>query len=231
MSRTIEVEVGGSSMDAYVEMPEGDGPHPGVVLCFHRGGMDAFTHDRVEKLANAGYAAIAPDMYHRHKGQEAGEAVKHRHDDEVIADIGAALDWLRAQPNVDGNRIAIMGHCMGGRTAFVGACAYPDAFKGVVTYYGGGMFAGWGDGPSAFDRLSSLKCPVVGFYGNNDTNPAPADVDKIQAALKEYGIPYEVHRYDGAGHAFQGWPQPAKYHEKAATESWARTIEWLGETV
>jgi carboxymethylenebutenolidase len=231
MSRIIELNVGGGRMDAYVEMPEGDGPHPAVILCFHRGGMDAFTYDRVEVLAKAGYVAIAPDMYHRHKGQDAEDAVKHRLDAEVIADIGATLDWLRAQSNVDANRLAIMGHCMGGRTSLLGACAFPDAFKGVVTYYGGGMFAPWGEGPSCFERLSALKCPVIGFYGNDDTNPSPEHVAKIRAALDGFGVPYEVHQYDGAGHAFQGWPNPAKYREGPAKESWARSLEWLGENV
>ena len=101
----------------------------------------------------------------------------------------------------------------------------------MVTYYGGGMFSPWGEGPSAFERLPDLRCPVIGFYGNEDTNPSPEHVDKIQAELKRLGIPYEVHRYDGAGHAFQGWQNPEKYREGPATESWARSLEWLGEHV
>jgi carboxymethylenebutenolidase len=232
MSQTIQIDVGGDAMDLYVAGPDSAGPHPAVLVCFHRGGMDAFTRERVDLLAEAGYVAVAPDFYHRRRGESAEEAVQHRRDEDVIADIAAAVGWLHAQNRVDDGRIAIMGHCMGGRVAFLGACALPDAFAGVVTYYGGGMFSAWGEGgPTAFERLPALRCPVVGFYGNDDTNPSPEQVDRIRAELKRLGIPYEVHRYDGTGHAFQGAQSPEKYREGPAKESWARTVAWLGETV
>lgn len=229
MQRTIRIDVAGGAMEACVAGPEAGGPHPAVLLCFHRGGIDEFTRDRIDRLGEAGFVAIAPDLYHRQKGGPADEAVKHRRDDDVIADLRATAGWLQAQAHVDNARIAIMGHCMGGRVALLGASVLPDAFAGVVTYYGGGMFDAWGeDVPTAFERLPGLRCPVIGFYGNDDGNPSPEQVDRLQAELKRLGIPFEVHRYDGAGHAFQGFA-PDKHRAAPARESWARTLAWLSE--
>lgn len=230
MSRTVQIDVAGDAMDAYAAGPESGGPHPAVLLCFHRGGMDDFTRDRIDRLGEAGYVSLAPDFYHRHKGKTADEAVTHRRDDEVVADLRAAVGWLRTRSHVDDARIAIMGHCMGGRVSLLGASVLPDAFAGVVTYYGGGMFTAWGEGgPTAFERLADLRCPVIGFYGNDDTNPSPEHVDRLRAELKRLGIPFEVHRYDGAGHAFQGFSD--KRREAPARESWARTLAWLAERI
>lgn len=229
MPRTIRIDVAGSAMEACIAGPEAGGPHPAVLLCFHRGGIDGFTRDRIDRLGEAGFVAVAPDLYHRQKGSSADEAVKHRRDDHVIADLRATVGWLQAQPHVDDARIAIMGHCMGGRVALLGASVLPDAFAGVVTYYGGGMFDAWGEGgPTAFERLPGLRCPVIGFYGNDDGNPSPEQVDRLAAELKRLGVPFEVRRYDGAGHAFQGF-DPDKHRAGPARESWARTLAWLSE--
>jgi carboxymethylenebutenolidase len=62
MERTDSVVVDGSGMDVYVALPDGAGPHPGVLVTFHRGGLDQFTIDRVDRLAEAGFAACAPDF-------------------------------------------------------------------------------------------------------------------------------------------------------------------------
>jgi len=230
MPRTIRIDVGGDAMTACVAGPETGGPHPAVLLCFHRGGIDAFTEDRIDRLGDAGYVAVAPDLYHRRKGESADEAVRHRKDDDVIADLRATVGWLRAQSQVDESRIAVMGHCMGGRVSLLGASVLGDAVAGVVTYYGGGMFTAWGEGgPTVFERLAGLRCPVLGFYGNDDTNPAPEHVDRIAAEFARIGVAFEAHRYDGAGHAFQNFDNPDKYRPGPAAESWQRTLDWLAE--
>lgn len=228
MERTDTVAVDGSDMDVYVALPDGRGPHPGVLVAFHRGGMDEFTIDRVDRLAEAGFAACAPDFYHRRKDEPADEAVKHRNDAEAIADMRAAVAHFRSVPEVDGERLALVGHCMGGRLAFLGASALNDAFRACVPYYSGGMFAAWGNGPTAFDRLKDLRCPVMGFFGNDDSNPSPADVDRFEAELARLGVPYVFHRYDGAGHAFQNFIAPDKYRAGAAQDSWDKTLAFLG---
>ena len=55
----------------------------------------------------------------------------------------------------------------------------------------------------------SIACPVIGFFGLDDTNPSPADVDTIDAELTRHGKAHEFHRYAGAGHAFLTSPTPS----------------------
>jgi carboxymethylenebutenolidase len=196
---------------------------------FHRAGIDAFTKDRVDRLAAAGYAAAAPDLYHR-LPDDMDEAVKMTSlkDVEVLADVQATVDHLRGLGTVDTERIAILGHCMGGRTAFLGAAANP-AFRAAVIHYCGNMFKPWGDGvPAPFDRLSGLKGPVIGFFGNDDKNPSPSDVDKIDSELTRLGVRHEFHRYDGAGHAFQNFVRADVHRPAAAEDSWSKGLAFLG---
>lgn len=228
MERTDKVMVDGGEMDVYVALPDGPGPFPGVLVTFHRGGMDQFTIDRVDRLAEAGFAACAPDFYHRRKGEPAEEAVKHRQDADAIADLKATVAHLSGLAQVDDARLAIVGHCMGGRVAFLGASAMPDTFRACVPYYSGGMFAPWGNGPSAFERLKTLRCPVMGFFGNDDANPSPADVDRIEVELARLGVAYVFNRYDGAGHAFQSFDRPQVYRAGPAQDSWDKTLAFLG---
>jgi carboxymethylenebutenolidase len=227
MGRWDQVESGGGKMDVYVAVPEGDGPHPAIILAFHRTGMDSFTTDSADRLAAAGFLTAAPNFYHRHKEMDADGAVKRRDDAEVTADLVATIAHLATLDEVASGRPVLMGHCMGGRIAMLGAVALPDAFDLCVVFYGGGVMSAWGEGPSVFDRFDRIKCPVYGFYGNEDGNPSSDDVDRFDARLSELGIEHVFHRYDGAGHAFQN-PLHGKmgYRPEIAERGW-KTVTGL----
>ena len=227
-SRTVTVTVGGNPMSIYLGVPEGNGPFPGVVVMFHRAGIDAFTRDRVDRLAAAGYVAAAPDLYHRlpETMDEPTKMVSLK-DVEILADVQATADYFGEIRIVRGDRLAILGHCMGGRMAFLGGAANPS-FRASVIYYCGNMFKPWGEGvPTPFDRLAGLKGPVIGFFGNDDKNPSPDDVTKIDQALTKFGIPHEFHRYDGAGHAFQNFVRDDVHRPAQAADAWAKTLAFL----
>ncbi len=64
MGTTIDFSIGDIQTTAYAAVPDGAGPFPGVVVAFHRDGIDPFTHWIVDDLAANGYAAIAPNSYH-----------------------------------------------------------------------------------------------------------------------------------------------------------------------
>lgn len=224
------VEVNGSPMRICVAAPEGDGPHPAVIVMCHIGGLDAFTEDRVERLAAAGYAAAAPDIFHYHEWIEEKEARRATlRDEKIIDDIEAAIAHLELTERVDPDRIAIMGHCMGGRTAMLGAGNIPRLGP-LVIYYGGRTMLSWGGvGPTPFERIPHVKGPVIGFFGMDDTEPSPEDVDKIEAEMKRHGIACAFHRYEGAGHAFQNFLSTERYREEAANDSWEKTLRSLGD--
>ncbi|HSS62895.1 MAG TPA: dienelactone hydrolase family protein [Gammaproteobacteria bacterium] len=228
MARFDEIEVNGSPMRICVASPGGDGPHPAVIVMCHIGGLDEFTTDRVDRLAAAGCVAAAPDVFHYHDWIEDKEARRASlRDKSIIDDIEACIAHAENVEAVDGKRLAILGHCMGGRTALLGAGNIPRIGP-LVIYYGGRTMISWGgDGATPFERIRGVKGPVIGFFGLDDTEPCPEDVDKIEAEFKRHGIPCEFHRYRGAGHAFQNFLSPDRYREAAANDSWEKTLSFL----
>ena len=232
MAELVEVEVDGSPMRICTASPSGDGPFPAVLVTIHGGGIDDFEFDLADKLASEGYISAAPDIFHRQpEGLDRTAKREALTDDGLIADANAGVAWLESTGRADLGRAAILGHCMGGRHAYLGASVNP-VYRCVVAYYGGNMFVPWGhDGLSPFDRLSNLKVPVIGFYGNDDVNPSPDDVNKIDAELDKLGVTHEFHRYDGAGHAFQNFMSDESYREGPTKDSWSRTVAFLKQHI
>lgn len=225
MASIETITSGGEPMDVYVAMPEGTGPFPAVMLAFHRGGIDDFTKDRADRLAGEGFIAAVPDLFHR-MPPDTENPLPLLNDKHIVEDIAATVDYLKGMPECNG-KLAIGGHCMGGRIAFLGAAVNP-AFEAAVVYYSGNMFKTWGEGDQTpFELLSGIKGPVIGFFGNEDKNPSPEDVTKIDEELTRLGITHEFHRYDGAGHAFQNFLSDAQYREEAEKDSWSKTLDFL----
>jgi carboxymethylenebutenolidase len=228
MADFATVNVGGSPMRILHTTPAGPGPHPAMVLMFHRGGFDGFTDKVADDLAAAGYVVAAPDVYHYPPVHDKAEDNAFPVDPEIIADIGATLEYLASRGDVDMRRLGIIGHCMGGRMSFLGASTHPQ-FKACVAYYSGNMFKPWGDenGPTPFDRLKDMKAEVAGFFGNDDQNPSPDDVAKLDAELTRLGIKHGFNQYDGAGHAFQNFLSDERFRPDQTADSWAKTVPFL----
>ena len=130
MGSTIDFTIGDVKTTAYVAVPDGAGPFPGVVLGFHKEGIDAFTKWAIDDLARNGYAAIAPNHYHILPSLDDIERRKEFLDDkQLTADLKASADWLVRDGKADAGRIGMMGHCMGGRTTWVGLVSLPGVFK------------------------------------------------------------------------------------------------------
>lgn len=231
MARTDTITVNDSEMRIYLGLPEGPGPFPSIILMCHIGGLDAFTEDRIDRLAAAGYAAAAPDIFHYHDWfEDRNERRASLRDDAIIDDINATLAHLDASAETDPARTAIMGHCMGGRTSMLGAGRI-SRFNALITYYGGRTMLPWGgDGPTPFETIGNINGPILGFFGDLDAEPAPADVDKIEAEMRRHGKDVVFHRYAEAGHAFQDHTSAARYHQPSADDAWEKTLAFLEKT-
>lgn len=225
MATTENISSGGVPMEIYLAQPEGSGPFPAVVLAFHRGGLDDFTKDRADSLAKEGFIAAVPDLFHRMPA-DTENPLPLLNDKHIVEDLEATVQHVKGKPECNG-RLAIGGHCMGGRIAFLGAAVNP-AFQAAVVFYSGNMFKVWGEGEKTpFELLSGIKGPVIGFFGNDDKNPSPDDVNKIDEELTRLRIEHEFHRYDGAGHAFQNFLSKDQYREAAEKDSWGKAREFL----
>jgi carboxymethylenebutenolidase len=216
-------------MDVYVARPfSGWGPFPIVLLAHRFDGLSDYTRMKADQLAEGGYVAVAPDMFHRCPKTltlpQKGDTLE---DKNIIADLTAARDLAKQQPDVAADSIGVLGHCMGGRMSFLAAATIPG-ITACVVYYSGKMFVAKPEGgPPPFERLKSIKCPVIGFFGKLDKNPSPEDVAKIDAELTRHAVPHRFISFEGAGHGFQSTDDPAKTQEWAAAQSWNQTMSFL----
>jgi carboxymethylenebutenolidase len=219
-------------MDIYLDGPDRSSAGPAIVLMYHRGGIDAFTKRVAGKLAAAGYLVAVPDVSHRiARDIPMPDRKKYFKDSEMVADIRAASEYLCGRTDVDKGKLVIMGHCMGGRMALLGAGVLQE-FCAVVVYYGGGVHLSWGgEAKTPFDTLRDIRVPVIGFFGDHDTNPSPEQVDRIDAELTRHGVMHEFHRYRDAGHGFQNRSPGTPGEQAAAEDSWAKTFAFLGSVV
>src|SRR5215204_277187 len=127
-----------STMRMHLSVPEGPGRFPGIVVIQHQWGIDEFMQSMTGRLAEAGYVAAAPDLYHR-DGPECTDDVTARRsrlsDRKVINDVNARVNFLQSHHAVDKSRLGIIGFCMGGRVAYLMSAA-SLVFKAAVAYYG-----------------------------------------------------------------------------------------------
>ena len=141
--RVDTVDVNGSSMEIFMYTPDGDGPHPGIVLCQHipvgHTGIenDEFTLASAQRYADAGFSVAVPFIFHWWPKSEEMQVKRDEfRDDWTTLDLQATFDHLAGQDDVDSNRIGIIGHCWGGRVSFLGACHNPN-YKACAVFYGG----------------------------------------------------------------------------------------------
>tara|TARA_Y100000294_G_scaffold139119_1_gene132570 strand:+ start:705 stop:1136 length:432 start_codon:yes stop_codon:yes gene_type:complete len=143
MAYRIETtEVQGSQMEVFLFEPEGNGPHPGLVLCQHIPGhqgieQDPFTLKRAERYADNGFAVSIPFLYHWWSKDDEMQIKRDEfRDDWTAPDLTEGFEVLAALDNVDSERIGIVGHCWGGRVSWLGACTN-SRYKACAVFYGG----------------------------------------------------------------------------------------------
>lgn len=220
-------KVDGKDMRIYIGVPEKPGPHPGVVIAQHGPGVDAQMQDAVHRLQREGYVAAAPELFHRQAADvDPSKRTSLLRDNEIIADMNATVAHLKAM-RMAVAPLGVVGFCMGGRVSFLMACVQPE-FKAAAVFYGGNIFKALGDGPSPFERASGIQCPMIGFFGMEDTNPSPDDVNKIDAELTRLNKWHEFHRYNNTAHAFQNF-WDVRYRERASRASWTELLAFFTE--
>ncbi|HUB97827.1 MAG TPA: dienelactone hydrolase family protein [Stellaceae bacterium] len=224
----VTVRVGGGAMPLFIAAPDAPGPHPAVLVAHHRTGVDEFTRDVCERCAGIGVVAVAPNFYHRRPaGEDPVASMKELKDGELVDDINAAVRFLVSLPHVKKDAIGTVGHCLGGRTSYLGLVWNP-IFKAAILLYHGNIFESRGEGmPAPFELTSNIRCPIIGFFGNDDRNPSPEMVRRLSREFARRGIRHVFHHYDGAGHAFQDHTSRHNYREAAAVDAWPKMLAFL----
>jgi carboxymethylenebutenolidase len=219
--KTREIDRGELKWGGYLALPDGNGPHPGVVVIHEAYGLNANIKDIAGRFAEQGYAALAVDLFSGRNravcmarfmaGMLIGSVQRFG-----ITDLKAALTHLAGLPEVDPQRIGAIGYCLGGSFAIAWACT-DDRLKAIAPYYG--------VNPKPLDAVARL-CPVVGSYPGKDfTSGAGRALD---SALERYGIAHDIKIYPDAGHSFFN-DRGGAYNKAAADDSWTRVLQFFAE--
>jgi carboxymethylenebutenolidase len=206
----------GPDVSAYVASPSSTGPRPAVVMVHEFWGLNADMRDKAELLSTEeGYTVVAPDVFRGRSADWLPSAIWQVSTADPVAiteDLDAVLAWARSQPDVDPDRIAIVGFCFGGRAAMLYSMHDPT-LEATVVFYGNPVMDA--------ERLRALEGPVLGIFGESDRSIPLEDVSAFRASLAEAGVESTVTVYPGQGHAFvdsvesieAGGPQGAAWNE------------------
>ncbi len=110
-----------------------------------------------------------------------------------------------------------VGWCFGGMWSLQTAILAGPQAKGSVMYYG--------RPETNMDKLKSIQCDIIGFFGNKDQAPSPAMVDEFEKNMKEAGKNLAVNRYD-AGHGFAN-PSNPSFNAAAKADAYTKAIAFL----
>ena len=231
-------------MDDGLTLPTADGPMPAalaeptgtpkgaVVVIQEAFGLTPHIVSITERLAAAGWLAVAPALFHRqgspvlaYEGDFAkiGPLFQELTVDTIAMDVDAALDAL-ADRGIPRPRTGIVGFCMGGTVSFATATRVP--LGAAVTFYGGGVTQGRFGLPSLVELAPSLRVPWLGLYGDEDQGIPVTDVEALRAATAGAPVDTEIVRYPGAEHGFN-CDDRASFHAEAAADAWTRTLGWF----
>jgi len=223
---SIELDTPAGPFDALVDVPEGHGPWPGVVVVHDAIGYQPDKEAVSARIAAAGYLAITPNLYAR--GGRARCITKVMRaaltkQGPAIEDLLAARDYLRDRPDSTGV-VGIAGFCMGGQFALI---LSPKGFGASAPFYGTPL-------PKNLEETLSGACPIVASFGARDPigRGAPA---KLNRAVQAHGIAADVKVYPNAGHSFAN-QLPAQsllrvtgfgYNEAVAEDAWSRVFDFF----
>lgn len=234
---TVSLPTPDGAMNAFLVTPAGGGKMPGIVVAQEAFGVNGHIREICRRLAASGYAALAPELYHREgPGLEFAysdyEACRPRlaalTNDGIEVDVNAAMGCLRSLPQVDPARVGVIGFCMGGFVAFLAACRTDVA--AAVSFYGGGIVR---PRPAArmtpiLGEADRISCPILCLFGAEDASIPAEDVQQIRERLRSLSKRNEVVTYPNAGHGFL-CEERSSYSPVAAEDAWKKTLAWFAE--
>jgi carboxymethylenebutenolidase len=196
------------------------GGRSGVLVLHAWWGLNDTMKSVCTRLADSGYAAFAPDLYHGKvadtiaEAETLGKALDSNHL-QARAEIAQAAGYLNERIG-NGRALAVIGFSLGAYYALDLAAADPEHIRSVVLFYG----TGGGD-------FSNSKAVYLGHFAEHDEYEPQANVDELEASLKSAGRPVTFHRYSGTGHWFFEPDRPQAYNQGAANLAWDRTLAFL----
>jgi carboxymethylenebutenolidase len=210
-----------SGNSGYLATPSGGGRHAGIVVIQEWWGLNDWIKLQADKLAQQGYVALAPDLFHGKVATTPDEAMKlvgAFNRDQGIAELKAAYDYLNQRSDVRHDDIGVIGWCFGGGLSAALAENEPQ-LKACVIYYG--------QVPTDAETAGKIQAPVLGNFGGADKSIPPDKVRQFESAMRAQSKSVDIKIYDNMPHAFAGSHTSVPGHEQAAADAWRRTTEFL----
>jgi carboxymethylenebutenolidase len=209
----------GAEMGAgYLSSPSAvKGKKPGLVVIQEWWGLNSFVKKKADGFATQGYVALAPDLYRgkvTDDPDQAHQLMMALDPDRALADLKAAVAYLRTRPDVDAAKIGAVGWCMGGGYSLKLALEEPT-LAGAVIYYGRLV--------TDEKQIGSLKVPLLGNFGEKDQGPPPEMVREFEKKARAAGKSVDLKIYPGAGHGFASSKDPKVFQPDAAADADKRT--------
>ncbi|MBG7604543.1 MAG: dienelactone hydrolase family protein [Actinobacteria bacterium] len=227
MAETVTFPSNGTDASGYLALPE-SGSGPGVIVVQEWWGLDSGIKEMADRLAVAGFVALAPDLYRGELAghtemDKAGELMTSLPPDRAARDMSGAVDFLADLEATTGDGIGVVGFCMGGLFTFVLAALRPDKIKAAVPFYG---FPQGDDQPD----YSKIEASIQGHMAENDDFFPPAAARELEAHLHELGKDVTLTVYPGSGHAFMA-PHNAMgtRDDELASRIWPEATAFLHE--
>jgi carboxymethylenebutenolidase len=216
----IEFRSNGGTARGYLSAPESGGG-PGVVVIQEWWGLVPHIKDVADRLAAEGFVALAPDLYHgdvARSPDEAGKMMMALNIAQTEKDLRGAVQHLVDNEATAGDRVGVVGFCMGGALSLFAASKNPQVGACVVFY---------GIHPKVEPDFDSLRAPVLGIFAGKDEFVTPDAVRALEETMREHGRVIETHTYPDADHAFFNDTRPEVYDADAAADAWRRTTQFL----
>lgn len=201
MGEMVEFASNGSTARGYIARPPA-GRGPGVLVIQEWWGLSPDLVKVADRLAAAGFTALAPDLFHgevatHDEMDKAARLMSEMPPDRAARDMSGAVDFLLADAGATGDGIGVVGFCMGGMLTFLVAANRGDAVKAAVPFYGfptGDAEPDW----------SGLTAVVRGHMAENDDFFGPEAAAALESKLRGLGKDVTLTMHPGTGHAFMG---------------------------
>ncbi|HEV7855474.1 MAG TPA: dienelactone hydrolase family protein [Herminiimonas sp.] len=229
----FNVTVDGQDVPVYRAQPEGKKNPPVILVISEIFGVHEYIADVARRFAKLGYLALAPNLFVRQGDPSAyksiaelmDKVVSKVPDEQVMRDLDAVVAWAKANGgNVD--KLGITGFCWGGRVTWLYAAHNPKIKAGVAWY---GRLVGDNTAltpKNPIDIAPTLKAPVLGLYGMQDTGIPVSTVEQMKEALAKAHNKSEFVVFKNSGHAFHA-DYRSSYVEADAKEGWRLCVDWF----
>ena len=219
----VEFQSGDATLMGYLARPKSAGPHATVLVLHENTGMLPHFPDVARRLALAGYVALALDLLGRHGGSAsfadidaAKAAQKAMPEEQTVADMNAAVDYMRGLSGIRPDKVGVIGFCRGGTNTMLLAVRNQNIFAAVPFY---------GSNPP-LEELANTNAAILNIIPSEDAKRV-AMAPELEAAMQQYGKVYKGVTYQGAKHSFFNDQKENRYDPQAAEEAWQETLAWF----